>query len=245
MTLSLLDRLRELETAVSYTTLAPPGEPSFAYQPGSLPVLISAPHATAHQRRHRIKGEEEFTGALAQLIAETTGSHALYSHYRSPDDPNWDQNSPYKQCLQEIVRGHGILFVLDLHGMSNKHKIGLALGTINGRSCPKQEGLILHMAKEQFRQTSQTKANTFSELHWDHFVLNHSRFTGGVANHTITRFVSQQLGIPALQIELCTSARVVERQWANRSTPFYGQVEAIEHVVHLLQNLALTLATAV
>ncbi|MAU00300.1 MAG: hypothetical protein CL608_24430 [Anaerolineaceae bacterium] len=238
MGLSFLHRLQELETAVSYTTLAPDGEPSFTYRPGELPILISAPHATAHLRRQRIKGEEEFTGALAQFLAETTGIHALYSHYRSTGDPNWDHDSPYKNRLQEIVRRNDIRFVLDLHGMSNRYKFGLALGTMNGRSCPEHEPLILQTVANRFRPISQQTARTFSALHWDHFVLNHSRFTGGLANHTITRFASQQLGVPALQIELCASARVVERRpFGKQAKPFYGHPPAIEQTVNLLQAL--------
>ena len=245
MGISFLHRLQELETAVSYTTLAPAGEASFTYQPGDVPILISAPHATVHLRCQRLKGEEEFTGALAQFLAEKTGVHALYSHYRSLGDPNWDRHSPYKQRLQEIVQSNDIRFVLDLHGMSNKYKIGLALGTMNGRSCPNYEPLILKTVAKQLRLTSQVDAKKFSELHWDHFVLNHSRFTGGLANYTITRFASQQLGVPALQIELCATARVVERRPLDKwPKPFRGQPEAIEQTVNLLQALVNTVLGA-
>lgn len=238
MRLSFLHQLQELETAVSYLTFAPNGGPSFTYQPGDLPILISAPHATAHLRRQHLKGEEEFTGALAQFLAEQTGIHALYSHYRSPGDPNWDRHSPYKQYLREIVQKNDIRFVLDLHGMSNRYKFGLALGTMNGRSCPDHEALILQTVAKQFHPTSQAAAKKFSELQWDHFVLNHSRFTGGLANYTITRFASQQLGVPALQIELCATARVVERAPLDKwPVPFRGLPEAIEHTVNLLQAL--------
>ena len=245
MTASLLNRLMELETAVSYTTPPPEGERPFTYQAGDLPILVSAPHATVHQRCQREKGEEEFTGALAQLLAETIGVHTLYSCDRLMDDPNWDRSSPYKTTLQEIGQSRDIRFVLDLHGMSNRHRFGLALGTMNGRSCPTFEPLILQTVQAQFQQTSQAAAKSYTDLHWDHFVLNHARFTGGLANHTITRYAAEQLGIPALQIELCSSARVVERrpfsQWA---TPFRGQPEAIQQAVTLLQTLVVALLTA-
>lgn len=245
MTISLLDRLMDLETAVSYTTPPPEGERPFVYRTGDLPILISAPHATVHQRCQREKGEEEFTGALAQLLGETTGVHILYSRYRSNDDPNWDRDSPYKTALQDIVQDQGIGFVLDLHGMSNRHKFGLALGTMNGRSCPDFEPLILETVREQFRQISQGTARNFAELHWDQFVLNHPRFTGGVANYTITRFAAEQLGVPALQVELCSSARVVERRpFSQWKTPFRGQPEAIQQAVTLLQSLVAALMSA-
>ena len=243
---TMLNRLLALEQAVAYTTLPPDGERPFAYQAGKLPILVSAPHATAHWRRQRIKSEEGFTGAIAQYLAETTGVHALFSRYRSLDDPNWDRDNPYKAYLQEIVRREDICFVLDLHGMSNRHKIGLALGTMNGRSCPEYEPLIVQSTQQRFQQTSQHAVKTFSELRWDHFVLNHSRFTGGVASHTITRFASQQLGIPAVQIELCTAARVVKkRPYPPQTTHMASGPTAVEQMLCWLQELVARLATAV
>jgi hypothetical protein len=237
---TMLNRLLELEAAVAHTTLPPDGVRPFTYQTGTLPILVSAPHATAHQRCQRIKKEEGFTGAIAQFLAETMGVQALFSHYRSLDDPNWDRQSPYKECLQEIVQTEGIRFVLDLHGMSNRHKIGLALGTMNGRSCPDYESLILQTVQRQFQQASQASVKTFTELHWDHFVLNHSRFTGGLTSHTITRFASQELQVPALQIELCSAVRVVAKR------PFHtGQPEAVQQTLKWLQDLVEALATAV
>lgn len=236
----MLNRLVELETAVSPLTFAPEGERPFAHQPGQLPILISAPHATVHQRSNRLKKEEGFTGALAQLLAETTKAHAFYTRFRSPDDPNWDRQNPYKAHLAEMVNRHGIRFVLDLHGMSDKHGIGVALGSMNGRSCPDHEPLILQTVGQQFTETSEEAAESFSGLHWDHFVHNHSRFTGGVVSHTITRFASQQLGVPALQVELCSSVRVVGK---HPFTSPNSTNQPVLHTVAMLQNLICTLAT--
>lgn len=239
MSFSVLDRLIELETAVSHTTFAPEGERPFTHHLGHLPILISAPHATAHQRHQRLKKEEGFTGALAHLLAEMSGAHALYTRFRSLDDPNWDKNSPYKTQLNAIVGRHGIRFVVDLHGMSDKHGIGVALGSMNGRSCPNHEPLILQTVRQHLTETREETAESFPELHWNHFVHNHSRFTGGVVSHTITRFASQRLGISALQIELCTAVRVVRKRPSTDPAP---TDEPILHTVAMLQHLVCTLA---
>ncbi|MFZ1400379.1 MAG: hypothetical protein WAS33_25975 [Candidatus Promineifilaceae bacterium] len=235
----MLNRLLALETAVSPLTFAPEGERPFAHQPGQLPILISAPHATAHQRSNRLKKEEGFTGALAQLLAETTGAHALYTRYRSPDDPNWDRQNPYKEQIGELIVRHGLRFVVDLHGMSDRHKIGVALGSMNGRSCPDHEPLILQTVRQHLTETHEEATESFPALYWDHFVHNHSHFTGGVVSHTVTRFASQQLGVPALQIELCASVRVVgKRPFAHHPTTY----EPVLRTVTMLQNLVCTLA---
>ena len=40
-------------------------------------------------------------------------------------------------------------------------------------------------------------------------MVDHPRFTGGLRNHTVTRFASEVLGIPSVQVELASVARVV------------------------------------
>lgn len=227
---------------MAYYAAPPVGEVPFAHQLGSVPVLLSAPHGAAHQRNGRLKVEDEYTAALVQLVAAETGSHALFTCYQSDSDPNWDIHAPYKERLRHIIREHSIAFVLDIHGMSNRHKIGLAVGTINGRSCPNHESRIVRVLENgRFQQTTQAQAAQFSQLQADHFVLNHSRFTGGVKNHTITRFVSQELNIPAAQLEFCSSLRVVRREWmeAGHHWPrlFQGDPNGIRHVVTTLITL--------
>lgn len=238
----LLSRLQLLEETVSYYLPPPVGEYPFSYQSGIIPVLLSAPHGAAHQRNGRLKAEDEYTTALVRLVAAETGAHALYTQYQSDSDPNWDRHAPYKDRLRQVIREHQIAFVLDIHGMSNRHKIGLAVGTINGRSCPKHETQIVELLRtRQFKQTTQAQATQFAHLQTDHFVLNHSRFTGGVKNHTVTRFVSQELNVAAAQLELCSSLRVVRREshgighrWPR---PFYGDIEGISHTIDTLINL--------
>jgi len=238
----LLDQLYALEQPIAYFQKPPQGNDSFVWQNGRIPLLISAPHATAHSRRGQIKGEEEYTAAFAQLLAQETGAHALFTSYRSPGDPNWDVTAPYKAQLQQLVRQHHIRFVIDLHGMSNRHKFGIAVGTINGRSCPRRESIIAHtFESHKFTRVSQKKAQSYDKLQWQGFVMNHSRFTGGLVNHTITRFVSDSLGIAAVQIELCASIRIVHRDKQFLPT-FAGKPNGIMQVYMALSGLVRNIA---
>ncbi len=233
---TLLETLLAWEANVSYTQLPPPDQPEFTHKFGSIPILISAPHSTAHERNGRIKEEEEFTSAFAQHIANLTGAHAFYTQYQSARDPNWYSDAPYKQALHHTIKQHNIQFVLDLHGMSNRYKIGLALGTMNGRSCPAYEPALLNSLHEGgFTSVSQKTARTIKKIKWDHLIVNHKRFTGGLASDTITRFVSQNIGVPAAQLELSSSVRIV-RRGSHRGwrMPFYGDPVAIETAVTTL-----------
>lgn len=243
---TILERLVALESEVYYDQPPREGEEPFAYEPGEIPVLLSAPHGAEHRRDGRFKEEDEYTAAIVRLVAETTGAHALYSYARSNSDPNWDRHAPYKSFLRNVTAASGICFVLDIHGMSNRHKYGVALGTIRGRSCPHHEALIVRTLEENaFRPATMSEARSFTELQWDRFVLNPPRFTGGVLSHTVTRYVSEELRIAGAQLELCSTLRVVRRRSPpRRPAQFDGEPSAIVHGIRTLQKLVDRLARA-
>lgn len=233
--LALLKRLRSLEQVVNYREPPPQGEPPFAYEPGKLPVLISAPHGAAHMRNGQIKREDGYTTGFARLVAAETGAHVLYATHLNALDPNWYERTPYKDWVQQIIERHQIRFVLDLHGMRDKYKIGLALGTMNGRSCPEHEPLITQTLQAQgFTPITQKEATAAPRLRWNTVVLNHKRFTGGLANHTVTRFVAETMRVPAVQVELCSAIRIVEQEPHDLlpvPVSYYGNPAAIEQGV--------------
>lgn len=239
----LLGRLVDLETAVSHKQPPTNGESPFVHESGRLPILLSAPHGTAHHRNGQIKAEEGFTSALARLVAAETGAHALYTQFLSANDPNFERDAPYKSCLRRLVQRHDIRFVLDIHGMSDRHRFGLALGTMNGRSCPQHEPIILQTLQAHgFHPSTKAEVRTFDRLRWDYFVLNHSRFTGGLFNHTVTKFAVEELGVPSAQIELCSSLRVVQSITTDGRLVFVGDEAGIETAVHTLIALVHRLA---
>lgn len=200
---TLLKRLAALEADVVYRQPAQAGEEEFRYLPGNRPVLISAPHGAAHIRNRELKEEDSYTAAITRYLAEGTGAHALYLRRQSATDSNYDRETDYKHALRTIVQQEGIRFVLDLHGASDQHSFGIALGTMNGKSCPEQIPMILKtLCKFGFYQ----HASGSYRLDVD------GRFTGagGVRQETITRFVRDTLGVPSLQIELASRIRVVQ-----------------------------------
>jgi hypothetical protein len=117
--------------------------------------------------------------------------------------------------------------------MSNRYKIGLALGTMNGRSCPQHESLLVDtLAAQGFAPTSQTSSKKLERLQWNRLVLNHNRFTGGLSHHTVTRFVAETMGVAAAQLELCSMVRIVKRgSHRDWHIPFHGDPQGIETAV--------------
>jgi hypothetical protein len=226
----LAARLSELEADVRYQE---PGEPELGYAAGRLPVLLSAPHGAVHTRNGLPKEEDEYTAAFARLVAEMTGSHALYARRRSAQDPNWDVAAAYKDRLAEVVRRCSIQFVLDLHGASEDKPFGLALGTMYGASCPVQRRLILEVLR---RAGYSEQGEGLSRLDVDHTFA-------AAGNGTVTRFASTVLQVPAAQLEINARLRVVERRLdASLRQPLRGDPAAIAHLVRTLAALVRALA---
>jgi hypothetical protein len=198
-------KLREFEeTQVHYRDAPPAGQPPFRYLPGTRPVLISAPHGALHWRHGGWKGEDEYTAALAYVLSKEMGAHALYTVRRIRPDPNFEDDSEYKHTLARLLVEYDIELVLDLHGARRGRDFGIELGTMSGLTCPDYEATIIR------------------HLEWQGFVRDHRRsldrlwvnqlFKGGARQRTVTRFVWEQCGVNAAQIEINAHLRVVRRK---------------------------------
>jgi hypothetical protein len=231
----LLERLVALEADVRYRE-PPEGTSQLGQLPGTLPILLSAPHAAVHTRRGELKEEEEFTAALVCLVASLTGAHALYVRRCSSTDPNWYPDVPYKRRLRRIVASADIRFVFDVHGTAPDRSFGVALGTMEGRSCPEhRDQIVAQLEAHSFRRDA---------VFPDRLDVDDT-FTGRGTDRqeTVTCFASQRLGLPAAQIELHPLLRVVERREdATLPRPFRGDPERIERMVRTLVHLVRTLA---
>src|SRR5262249_38729769 len=97
-----------------------------------------------------------------------------------------------------------VSLVLDLHGARGDRDFAVAIGTINGETfAPFEESLLAEFEKQGFF------ANPESSL--DRLVCNPARYTGGVRQPTVTRYVWRKHNIPAAQIELSAWVRIVQR----------------------------------
>ncbi len=241
----LLRQLERLERAIRHREPPPAGVEPFRHQPGSVPLLVTAPHGTAHLREGRPKREEEYTGALARLLAREASAHALYMTHRSDDDSNWERETPFKHKLRGIVAEGGIGFVLDLHGMTSRHRVGLALGTMNGESCPAHEArLCAALDASGFRRVARAEAGRARAPRWDWYLVNPPRFTGGLRHDTVTRFAARELGVPAAQLEISFANLIVQRAGNADHAPYRGNPAAIAHTTRALIALVGTLGSA-
>ena len=240
----LLDTLYELEKVVNYRVAPPTGVKPFCIEGGFRPILLSAPHATQHTRANEPKMEEEFTAAFARYLSAKTGCHAIYTVYRQGEDPNWDTESSYKRAVADIVKRYGIRTVVDLHGMTNRHNIGVALGTMHGRSLDQRlTDIRTPFLQNGFVETDVSELELLDNQDCFRLVVDHPKFTGGLKSNTVTRFAVEELGVQALQIELTSAIRIVHRG-PHDGWPFEfrGLPEGIESATRSLLGLIDTLS---
>lgn len=220
-------------TQVRYGDDPLPGQTSFRYRPGLRPVLISAPHGACHWRDNHWKHQDGYTAALAHVLAEHTGAHALYTVCRIRPDPNYDDDCDYKRTLARILRKHPIQLVLDLHGARFDREFAIALGTIEGRSCPDYEsGIIQAFAEQEF--------GLDEPYFLDRLALNPRDYRGGVRQHTVTRFVYEQCRVNAAQIEFNAHLRIVANA-RPKPTTFTPDPLRQRRAINALINIILTI----
>ena len=147
------------------------------------PALFTAPHGKAHWRAGQKKISDLNTSLLALEAARACGGRAVIVLDPADEDANWDDESRFKAIVATLLsRRPG--FVLDVHGMSDKHGLDLVIGTAGDRA---PHALV------DFAAATAERAGLAIE----------TRHEGSLAagGRTLTRYVLDVIGQPALQFE--------------------------------------------
>lgn len=171
----------------------PAKESPFKYIPGTIPILISAPHAVRHVRKKEIKMSDEYTGSTACLLNKFTGCHVLTVTATYNEDPNYDSPSLYKDYLGEICRKARVALVLDLHGAARDREFAVDLGTMGGHST-----LQIPWLPDLLEECLRTQG--ISPVSRDVFPAR--------KQDTVTKFAAVELNLPAVQLEINKAYRV-------------------------------------
>ncbi len=159
----------------------------FRYFEGTLPVLVSAPHSVRHIRHKKIKPSDEFTGSMACILNKLTGCHSLVVTKLYGGDPNFDDKCIYKDLIKNICATNRPRLLIDIHGASREHDFDIDIGTMKGNSL---------LGKDRYAALLRDSLEKYEIPR-----ISENRFTVSAQN-TVTRFVSQQLGIAAVQLEI-------------------------------------------
>lgn len=171
-----------------YKELPPEDSGGLVFLRGEIPVLITAPHATEHFRMNASKYQEKYTGALSSVLHILTGSHALYTHWASSVDPNFYEDAPFKKNLEKVVKKFGIEFVIDLHGTRREWDEDIYPGIGVDREFLLGDDSLFYKLRESAESNN--------------LILGGLDVFPASRQMTVTKFVSRNLGIPAMQIEI-------------------------------------------
>lgn len=97
-------------------------------------VLISAPHGVSQVRLGRHKLSE--IGSLTTLLflKEHTKCFSICKTKNNNDDANFDEISPYKTSIQNLINKYNIKYVVDIHGLAKNRPCDVNLGTHLGEN---------------------------------------------------------------------------------------------------------------
>lgn len=169
---------------------APPGASSVNVLKGDGRVIVTAPHASESFRdgAYRVC-DGGGTGALAEMLHKLAGATAIASNYRSPSDPSYYDDNPFKRTLRALIEEQHPLLVLDIHGSHESRPYDVDFGTMNGQSL----------------MGAQTYLPALQNALWREGIRNFSLDYFSAARHqTIAKFASN-LKVPAIQLEVSST----------------------------------------
>lgn len=190
----------------------------FKFIEGTGSTLVSAPHSVPQLREGKEKRAEYLTGVLSHFLHERTGCHAAYKTKNNQDDANFDETNAYKEMLIQKVKQHQILYVLDLHIMSDQRPYSIDIGTGRGRNIQQQTEL------------SEAIHSIFLKHRFEKPLIDHI-FTAGYA-HTVSSTLARECEIPAIQIEI--NWRYL--QSTTDATNFNRVFDCLTEIIHFLNE---------
>ncbi|RCW60162.1 hypothetical protein [Halanaerobium] len=165
----------------------PKKENPFWTAKGDIPILISAPHAVRHCRYGRVKQSDYLTGSIVYLLNELTGCHGISLTKNYGGDPNIDSTCIYKRKIKDICSNNDIKVFLDIHGAAGSKTWDIDFGT-NSNINLLGNIKILNILESSFKDFNINK-------------ISHDYFAASLKTN-VSYFVANELGIPAIQVEI-------------------------------------------
>ena len=99
---------------------------------GTIPVLLSAPHAYSHKRPSlglSYKIGEIYTDSIVEEICANTSAYGIIQTKETPFDANYHkiENNPYKSAVSELIEKEKINRFIDIHGLRDDYEYDLGI----------------------------------------------------------------------------------------------------------------------
>ncbi len=165
---------------------------------GTVPVLVTCPHSTAHTRMGKLKRHEFYTAALGAVLHLVLGCHCLYANREQGTDPNYYDDCGFKSVLEKVLSERKIDLVVDIHGTGNEKPEDLFPGV---------------GAEREFLLSAPDVLDKFYLVAEEHGITAGSAdIFPAVRQMTVAKFVAKRFSVPAIQIEISDRLRMPWRR---------------------------------
>lgn len=203
-----IEEIKALEKLFSDNQYNGAGKEPFVIEEGTIPIMLSAPHAVNQFREGQVKWADMYTGGIACYLHKVTGCHLIYSCKFTESDPNYDEpgNNKYQDALRDYLSRHKVYLLMDLHGAAKKREYAVEMGTApaqNPISCVVcDEDPSLHEYKFIDDDIKTIFENRFKNLLLDQKkVWKNVIFDAGDQN-TVTKYISKNTETACVQLEI-------------------------------------------
>lgn len=182
---------------------------------GTIPIILSAPHAVKQTRNGTIKKEDVLTGAIVEYLCKKTGVNGIIRSCNYNDDPNYyneGQSLKYKDAILECIKRKNIAILIDIHGCSNKHEFDIELGTNNGKNI-NQNTELLEILNNEFSKISKVSID--------------EKFRASKST-TVSNYINTRSGIPCIQMEISSALRKEKNSLIKLLSAFEYIIESIK-----------------
>lgn len=168
---------------------------NFETHEGSVPVLVSAPHAVKQLRNGRMKLQDGMTGGIVEYLAERFKLYRITRIWSANDDPNFaddERSAAYREEVARIIETAGIEWVFDIHGCRDEHGFDMDIGINNGGN--------LACGREEIEELVDFWRDEGLDVRID------ERFRAARLN-VVSNYAHRRTGVNCLQVELAGSVR--------------------------------------
>ncbi len=186
----------------------------FVIEKGSIPIILSAPHAKKHKRKDMWKAKDVLTDKIVQDLQKLTDCHIMYTTINLEYDPNHTPNNNYKKKLKKYIEDNNIKYLIDIHGMKENSFSNIEIGTNKLANINGDEQLLLDIKTIINKKITKIKVD--------------KRFKA--SPKTISFYISKNTKIKTIQIE-------ISKKYRNINTKQYEiLIETLKEVIAFLEG---------
>lgn len=190
---------------------------------GSQKIMFSAPHCVNHFRNGKTKAKEVNTDTIVVELNKRKDVPAIYKIDSLNEDANWDLNSSYKEACKKYVLENNVKFFIDVHGMDYRRKEDICIGTANGKNL------------KNYASTTNILKDVF--LKYGYKIVTIDTPFSADNPRCISRFISKECNIDAVQIEINNRYRFPEAKEYNLENLILCFEEIIQMINTSFDNL--------